>query len=161
VIAIALAAALSLGQFAPQKMASEMLPPEQEARVQRLGEQLRCPMCQGLSIAASQSSIARAQMDTVRRLVREGKSDEEIKSYFVARYGEWALLSPKPEGINGLIWLGPALLLVVGGFVVARTLRGPGAAGAKASGGSAAPATAPPAATEDEYLRRVREEVER
>ena len=160
-IALALSTALLLGQYAPQKMASEMLPPEQEARVQRLGEQLRCPMCQGLSIAASGSSIARAQLDTVRDLVRQGKSDQEIKDYFVARYGEWILLSPKAEGYNWLVWLGPAFLLLIGGFTVARTLRGPKAARAKASGGAAAPATAPPAAAEDEYLRRVREEVER
>lgn len=155
-IALALSTALLLGQYAPQKMAEEPLPPAQEARVQRLGEQLRCAVCQGLSIAASPSSIARAQLDTVRQLVREGKSDQEIKDYFVARYGQWVLLSPKAEGANWLVWLAPVFLLVAGGFTIARTLRGPQAA-------PAAPAkpAASPAATEDEYLRRVREEVER
>ena len=152
-IALALSTALVLGQFAPQKMASEMLPPEQEAEVQRIGEQLRCAVCQGLSIAASPSSIARAQLDTVRDMVRQGKSEQEIKAYFVTRYGDWVLLSPKAEGWNWLVWLLPALLLAAGGVTIARTLRGPKAA--------PAPAAAPPAdAAEDEYLRRVREEVE-
>ncbi|HVE82648.1 MAG TPA: cytochrome c-type biogenesis protein [Myxococcales bacterium] len=136
-------------------MASEMLPPEQEARVQRIGEQLRCAVCQGLSIAASPSSIARAQLDTVRDLVREGKSDQEIRDYFVARYGEWVLLTPKAEGANWLVWLGPGFLLVVGAFAIARTLRGPRAAPAPKP-----PEATPAAAPDDEYLRRVREEVD-
>lgn len=158
-IALALSTALLLGQYAPQKMASEMLPPEQEARVQHIGEQLRCAVCQGLSIAASPSSIARAQLDTVRDMVRQGKSEQEIKDYFVVRYGEWVLLSPTAEGVNLLVWLGPAFLLLVGGFTIARTLRGPKAVQAPASASATAPP--PPAATaEDEYLRRVREEVE-
>lgn len=162
--ALALTAALALGQHAPQKMASEMLPPEQEAVVHRIGDQLRCAVCQGLSIAASPSSIARAQLDTVRDMVRQGKSEQEIKDYFVERYGEWVLLSPRAEGINWLVWLGPGALLIAGGFTIARTLRGPKAkaqapAAAIAPAAPAAPAT-PAAPVEDEYLRRVREEVE-
>lgn len=154
-IALALTTALMLGDFAPQKMASEMLPPEQEARVQRIGSQLRCPICQGLSIAASTSPAARAELDTVRDLVREGKTDQEIRDYFVARYGDWALLSPKAEGVNLLVWLGPGLVLIIGGITIAMTLRGP-----KAAAAGATPASAPPP-EEDEYLRRVREEVDR
>lgn len=160
-IALALSTAMLLGQFAPQKMASEMLPPEQEARVQRIGAQLRCAVCQGLSIAASPSSIARAQLDTVRDMVRQGKSDQEIKDYFVVRYGEWVLLSPRAEGANWAVWLLPALLLLVGAFTIARALRGPKVAQAQAQAPDAAASAPPPAAgAEDEYLRRVREEVE-
>jgi cytochrome c-type biogenesis protein CcmH len=151
VIALALASALLLGDYAPQPMAGEMLPPAQEARVQRIGEQLRCPICQGLSIAASPSPAARAELERVRELVREGKTDQEIKDYFISRYGDWVLLSPRAEGANWIVWMGPALLLVIGGITIARTLRGPKAAQAPA-------ATAAPA--EDEFLRRVREEVD-
>jgi len=151
VIALALTTALLLGDYAPQPMASEMLPPDQEARVQRIGEQLRCPICQGLSIAASPSPAARAELDRVRELVREGKSDQEIKDYFISRYGDWVLLSPRAEGANWIVWVGPALLLVIGAITIARTLKGPKAA-------TAAPAPTAPA--DDEFLRRVREEVD-
>lgn len=150
-IALALTTALLLGDYAPQPMASEMLPPDQEARVQRIGEQLRCPICQGLSIAASPSPAARAELDRVRELVREGKSDQEIKDYFISRYGDWVLLSPRAEGANWIVWVGPALLLVIGAITIARTLKGPKAA-------TAAPAPTAPA--DDEFLRRVREEVD-
>ena len=93
--------------------------------MQALGKQLRCPMCQGLSIADSPSSAARAQLDKVRELVAAGKTDQEIRDYFIARYGEWALLEPPASGMNVLVWLLPLALLVGGGLAIARTMRRP------------------------------------
>src|SRR5262245_52565138 len=115
-VTLALAAALTLAQtdFAPGRAGTDPLDAEREARVQRLGKQLRCPVCQGVSIADSPSSIARAQLDKVRELVAAGKSDQEIFDYFVARYGEFALLSPKKEGATSLLWLAPVLMLIFG-----------------------------------------------
>src|SRR4051812_22351496 len=78
----------------PQRAPGQSLDPGREARVQHIGHLLRCPTCQGLSIADSQANTARAQLDRVRDLVAEGRSDQEILDYFVARYGEWALLQP-------------------------------------------------------------------
>ena len=66
---------LVLAAYAPQQAGSALLDPPREARVQALGKQLRCPMCQGLSIADSSSSAARAQMDKVRELVAAGRTD--------------------------------------------------------------------------------------
>src|SRR5262245_45482671 len=106
---ISLLVAVSVGAFAPQQAGTPPLAPVLEARVQKLGKQLRCPVCQGLSIADSPASSARAQLDKVRELVAAGQSDEEIRSYFVERYGEWVLLQPRAAGINWLVWLGPAL----------------------------------------------------
>lgn len=141
----------------PQKLAEETLAPEQEARVQRLGKLLRCAVCQGLSIADSPSSVARAQLDMVRQLVRQGKTDQEIRDYFVERYGQWVLLSPSAQGLNWLVWLGPALLLGLGVLVIVRTLKAPAV---PAPSAPASQAAAPVASLEDEYLKRVREEVE-
>src|SRR5258707_15078896 len=124
--AIPLAILLSgvLADFAPQKAGSETLAPALEGRVQKLGKQLRCAVCQGMSIADSPASMARAQLDKVRALVSEGKSDEEIRSYFVERYGEWVLLQPQAHGINWLVWLGPLALLLIGfGVIVLQVLK--------------------------------------
>src|SRR5256885_2134462 len=82
----ALLITLLLSQFAPQHVGTEPLDAEREARVQRLGKRYRCPVCQGLSIADSGSPSARAQMDKLRDLVREGRSDPEINDYFVSKY---------------------------------------------------------------------------
>jgi cytochrome c-type biogenesis protein CcmH len=148
---------LAATPHAPQQAGTVPLDAAREARVQTLGKQLRCPMCQGLSIADSGSSAARAQMDRVRELVAEGKTDEEIRSYFVARYGEWALLEPPAQGMNWLVWLGPLALLLVGAWVVARLLSRRPAPGAPA----AEPPAAPAGGSGDPYLDAVRAELQK
>lgn len=152
-----LALALLLAAYAPQQAGSTPLDPGREARVQALGKQLRCPMCQGLSIADSGSSAARAQMDKVRELVAAGQSDREIRSYFVARYGEWALLEPPAEGMNLLVWLLPGVLLLLGLFAIARVVgrRGRGSPLPAAETGE------PSTAAADPYLEAVRAELRR
>ena len=159
--AIPLAILLSgvLADFAPQQAGSEPLAPALEGRVQKLGKQLRCAVCQGMSIADSPASMARAQLDKVRALVSEGKSDEEIRSYFVERYGEWVLLQPQAHGINWLVWLGPLALLLIGLGVIVRQVQ-------KRPVPTAPPAERRPQSTrassdEDEYLAKVRAELER
>lgn len=146
---------LVLASYAPQQAGSALLDPPREARVQALGKQLRCPMCQGLSIADSSSSAARAQMDKVRELVAAGKSDQEIRDYFTSRYGEWALLEPPATGMNLLVWLLPLALLVGGGLAIARTMRRPGS--------TAQPPAAEPdekrPPSDDPYLEAVRAEL--
>jgi cytochrome c-type biogenesis protein CcmH len=127
--------------------------------VQKLGKALRCAVCQGLSVADSPSSMARAQLDKIRELVSEGKSDQEIRAYFVARYGEWVLLEPTAEGFNWLVWLGP-IALVLGGLVVIylQVQRGPQAP-APADEPAASPA-APQDGSADPYLQAVRRELD-
>jgi cytochrome c-type biogenesis protein CcmH len=157
-LSLALAASLVTGQYAPQQAGSAPLEPALEARVQKLGKELRCAVCQGLSIADSPSSMARAQLDTVRELVSEGKTDEQIVDYFVERYGEWVLLEPKREGFNWIVWLGPVVLVLGGLFVILRQV---GQQPAPAA--STAPAAAEKAATsetEDPYLQAVRRELD-
>ncbi len=154
-VALSLSIATVSGAYAPQQAGSAPLAPALEARVQKLGKELRCPTCQGLSIADSPASMARAQLDKVRELVASGKSDEEIQAYFVARYGEWILLSPKPVGFNWLVWLGPALLLILGFGVIIRQIRRT----PPPATGDSSPKAATPA--EDEYLRLVRSELEK
>ena len=148
---------LVLVSYAPQQAGSALLDPPREARVQALGKQLRCPMCQGLSIADSSSSAARAQMDKVRELVAAGRSDREIRDYFTSRYGEWALLDPPASGMNLLVWLLPLLLLVGGGLAIARTMRRPVPVAPAATAGTEE--RTPPA--DDPYLEAVRAELRR
>jgi len=151
--ALLLALSLAATPHAPQQAGSALLDPPREARVQALGKLLRCPMCQGLSIADSGSSAARAQMDRVRELVAEGKTDDEIRAYFVARYGEWALLEPSAHGVNWLVWLLPVALLVVGALVISRLVRR-----APPPGGAEEERATPSA---DPYLDAVRAELKK
>ena len=94
-----------------------------EERVERLGEQLRCPVCRGVPISDSPAALAQEMMGVVRQLVAEGRSDAEILAFFEERYGEWALLQPKAEGMNLAIWILPALFLAGGVIVITVRLR--------------------------------------
>jgi cytochrome c-type biogenesis protein CcmH len=152
-LTLTLLAGLTLGQegYVPQRPVGELLDPQREARVQALGKHLRCAVCQGVSIADSPASMARAQLDKVRELVAEGKTDDEIFDYFVERYGEWALMEPRKSGVTLGLWLFPLLLLGVGLYVIwSQAKRGPAAA-----------ATTPEAPPADDYLAKVRAELEK
>jgi cytochrome c-type biogenesis protein CcmH len=108
---IAWALTVTLLASAPSEL---VLTPEQETRALKLGSHLRCAVCQGLSIADSPSATARSQFNRVRELIAEGKSDEEIRQYFVARYGDWALLEPPASGVAWFAWVGPGLFVLAG-----------------------------------------------
>ena len=160
-LSLTLAAGLVTGQFAPQQAGSDPLTdPVLEARVQKLGKELRCAVCQGLSIADSPSSMARAQLDKVRELISDGKSDQEVVDFFVARYGEWVLLEPPKYGWNLLVWLGPVALILVGALVIGMQLKRKPVPEPSSTPAGTTPA-APAAETEDPYLQAVRRELER
>jgi cytochrome c-type biogenesis protein CcmH len=98
--------------------------PAQEARARALSKEFRCLVCQNQSIADSDAGLA----EDLRRLVREriaaGDTDVEVRDFFVARYGEWILLDPPLNRGTALLWLGPALVILIGGFGVGLYLRG-------------------------------------
>ena len=159
-IPLAILLSTALADFAPQQAGSEPLAPPLEARVQKLGKQLRCAVCQGLSISDSPASMARAQLDKVRALVSEGKSDDEIRAFFVERYGEWVLLQPEAHGINWMVWLGPVVLLLIGfGVIVRQVQKRPAATASPSKDRGPQPTGA--STGEDEYLAKVRAELER
>jgi len=100
-----------------------------ERRVQEITDQLRCPTCQALSVKDSDASFSVQIREKVRRMVEEGQSDDDIKGYFVARYGEWILRAPKKEGFGLVLWLLPfGAILGVGALLVLRVRRSAGVA---------------------------------
>ena len=92
-------------------------------RFHALTAELRCVKCQNQSLADSNAQIAHDLRREVLDLMREGRSDAEVKDFLVARYGEFVLYRPRVEGATWLLWFGPVLLVLVGGFVVARIVR--------------------------------------
>lgn len=88
------------------------------ARHENLTEELRCPTCQGLSVADSPSSTARAISDDVRRRIDEGQTDTEIRQAYVETWGEWILLEPQGRGVGLVVWLLPIAGLVLGAGVL-------------------------------------------
>jgi cytochrome c-type biogenesis protein CcmH len=94
-----------------------------ERLTRSVAAQLRCPVCQGLSLADSPSELALEMKDVVREQLRAGRTPEEVKGYFVAKYGEWILLEPPRRGVNLLAYLLPAAAIVAGLGVIWLMLR--------------------------------------
>lgn len=88
-----------------------------ESRTYSLGKVLRCPVCQGLSVADSRSDAAVAMKNRIQELVELGYSDDQIIDYFVERYGEFTLLRPKDK--HWFVWFAPSMAIVLGLSVVA------------------------------------------
>ena len=92
--------------------------PAQERRALALHKELRCLVCQNQSIAESNAELARDLRRLVRERIAAGDSDDEVRSYLVARYGDWVLLAPPVKQETWALWFGPALLLLVAGLGV-------------------------------------------
>ena len=94
-----------------------------DARTRAIAQKLRCPVCQGESIQDSPAELAQQMRAVVREQLQAGRTEEEIKAYFVGRYGEWILLEPAMTGLNVLLYVFP-IVLVLGGlafvFVIVR-----------------------------------------
>ena len=89
-----------------------------EARTSAVASQLRCPVCQGLSLQDSPSELSQSMRAVVRDQLAQGKTPDEVKAYFVSRYGEWILLAPKPSGFNLIAYAVPIIVVLAGGAMV-------------------------------------------
>jgi cytochrome c-type biogenesis protein CcmH/NrfF len=78
---------------------------ERVARETSLG--IRCPSCQGLSVAESPANSAQTMNRRIYDLIEAGYSQEQVEAYFVSRYGEWVLLDPPIRGFSWVLWLVP------------------------------------------------------
>ena len=95
-----------------------------DERIDQITTELRCPVCQGLSVKDSTSETARQMRDLVAQRVREGKTNAEIEAEFRAAYGDWIFLSPPVASWSGLVWLVPIAALAAGLVLVSGRLRG-------------------------------------
>jgi cytochrome c-type biogenesis protein CcmH len=83
-------------------------------RARDIAAGLRCPVCLNLSVADSPSRLAGEMRAEIASRVRSGETDEQIRAYFVDRYGEWVLLEPTRRGLNLLPWALPFAAVAVG-----------------------------------------------
>ncbi len=94
-----------------------------EARAVALAKELRCLVCQNQSIMESDANLAKDLRLVVRDQVAAGASDDEVRDYVVARYGDFVLLRPPFKPKTWLLWLGPVLIVAIGIFGLVRSLR--------------------------------------
>lgn len=90
------------------------------SRFRGLAAELRCLVCQNQTLLDSHADLAKDLRMEVVRLIQEGRDDAEVKRYLVDRYGEFVLYRPTWSWRNGILWLGPLVLLAVAGAVIWR-----------------------------------------
>jgi cytochrome c-type biogenesis protein CcmH len=93
------------------------------SRAARLDRELACPVCTGESVADSNAPESRAIREDVKRRIRAGQSDGEIRDAYVAVYGEHVLLTPSNGGLGVIAWGLPVIVIIVGAAGIAIALR--------------------------------------
>lgn len=96
--------------------------PALQARYEKIISEVRCLKCQNQTIKDSNAFLAGDLRREIRNMLAEGKTDEEVADFLVARYGEFALYRPRATGKTLILWLAPGLLLLGGGIVLWRIL---------------------------------------
>jgi cytochrome c-type biogenesis protein CcmH len=97
--------------------------PVLEQRLISISEEMRCLVCQNESLAGSRSDLANDLRREIRTLIQEGKSDDQIRTFMVERYGDFVLYRPPVKPITWLLWIGPFVILVIGIVVLLSYLR--------------------------------------
>ena len=97
--------------------------PVTEQRLISISEEMRCLVCQNESLAGSRSDLANDLRREIRTLIKEGKSDDQIRSFMVERYGDFVLYRPPVKPITWLLWIGPFIILLIGIAVLFTYLR--------------------------------------
>ena len=114
-IAFALMLAAPAGAVEPDEMLDD---PVLEARARALSQEIRCLVCQNEPIDSSNADLARDLRILIRELMVDGNSDDDVKAFLVARFGDYVLFDPPMKPSTYALWFGPALVLLLGVFGV-------------------------------------------
>lgn len=116
---VAVSAVLALGGLVALEVLRPAAPATQAEEARAIAAELRCPDCQALSVAESQTASAAAIRREILAQLAAGRTPDQVRDYFVARYGDWILLAPP----SPLVWWLPALALLAGVALLAWWLR--------------------------------------
>jgi cytochrome c-type biogenesis protein CcmH len=95
-----------------------------QAQTKDVAKSLRCAVCQSESVWESNAELALQMREIIRERLQQGESPDQIRAYFVSRYGDFILLKPRTFGLNWLLWGGPFLLLLMGALFLLKNIRG-------------------------------------
>ena len=148
-------AVLALATFTTA-FAQDTTPTDDE--VNAIAKQLYCPVCENTPLDVCPTEACRQWRELIRQMLAEGKTEQEIKDYFVANYGARVLSEPPRTGFNWLVYIIPPVLIVAGAVMLFSAFRAwtkPKSAEAGSGQGNEAGASS----SEDEYVRRLEEEL--
>lgn len=122
-LSAAATAAVSPPAAPPREARPMATNPKVEARLAEISHELRCLVCQNESLASSHAELAEDLRREVRDLIVQGKSDSDIKTFLVERYGDFVLYRPEVKPVTWALWFGPFLLLLLAALVLGLYLR--------------------------------------
>jgi cytochrome c-type biogenesis protein CcmH len=115
---LALVATLAVVAVALLIAVARPIPPTLDDRARALESEIRCPVCQGTSIADSPADFAAEMRAVVGERLASGATDQQVRDYFVERYGTWILLAPRAQGPELALWLAPGVALAIGALLL-------------------------------------------
>jgi len=151
-----LASALTMIALTPLMTAGAQEPTPSDDDVNAIAKQLYCPVCENVPLDACGTEACRQWRELIRQQLAEGKTEAEIKQYFVQNYGARVLAEPPRSGLNWLVYLVPPAIILAGAWILFQALRSwtRPAAGAAERGSQAQP-------PQDEYVTRLEEELKK
>lgn len=96
---------------------------EQQRRFRRMSDEFRCPMCQNTSLTGSNGGVAEDLRREIYLMIMDGKTDEEIEQFMFERYGDFVFYRPRLMWQTLLLWFGPLLFLLLGGWIIVGIVR--------------------------------------
>jgi cytochrome c-type biogenesis protein CcmH len=108
VVAVIAFSALSVAAFGSRSA------PTAQDRVSSISRTVKCPVCSGESVAESNVPASQEIRRQIAEQVQQGQSDDEIRSFYAAKYGQAILLTPSASGVNVLVWILPVVALAIG-----------------------------------------------
>jgi len=147
-------AVFAFAAFTPV-FAQDTAPTDDE--VNAIAKQLFCPVCENTPLDVCPTEACRQWRELIRQMLAEGKSEAEIKQYFMANYGARVLSEPPRTGFNWLVYIVPPILILAGAFILFRSFQGwlkPKSVEAGSGQEEAAGAS-----DQDEYIARLEEEL--
>lgn len=112
-----------IAQTSPEPPPLSMNDDVLQTKTKEISQTLRCAVCQSESIWESNATLAIQMRDIIRERLLEGQSADEIRAYFVSRYGDYIVFKPRFRGLNMILWTGPFILLALGMAVLLRNLK--------------------------------------
>lgn len=122
-ISLLLAAPLAAQTALPRLAYTQLRDPDQERQARALMETLRCVVCQGQSIADSDADMAGEMRALVRQRIARGEAPEAVRSWLIARYGDYVSYAPPLRAATLPLWLTPLVLLALGAWLARATFR--------------------------------------
>jgi len=156
ILLLAAAVILASGLPATSALAQQPTPVISDDAVNAIASQMFCPVCENVPLDVCPTQACHQWRETIRQMLAEGKTEAEIKAQFVQRYGDRVLAAPPPTGFNWLVYIVPPVVILAGALALIRVLRRWRKVPAPAGGGGDRQDL-----PEDDYIRRLEEELER